>query len=72
MVVLKWPVGTTWQDVRDWLRPTCEVDHVEMFPDRTSGWVRVKGEDHFHKALCKTHKPFLQRTNAHIGRRPSR
>lgn len=46
----KLPFGTSWQSLKDWTRGVCEVDHVEVFPMSTSGWVRVKGKENFEKA----------------------
>ncbi|KAG7110061.1 hypothetical protein HYQ44_011224 [Verticillium longisporum] len=45
------PFGTSWHELKDWLRYTCIVEHVEIFNSSTSGWVRVKGEDNFRRAL---------------------
>jgi hypothetical protein len=33
------------------VRQVCEVDYVEIFPKSTSGWVRVKGCEHFKAAF---------------------
>lgn len=33
------------------MRQVCVVDHVEIFPKSTSGWVRVKGFEHFKAAF---------------------
>lgn len=33
------------------MRQVCAVDHVEIFPKSTSGWVRVKGFEHFRAAF---------------------
>ena len=33
------------------MRQVCVVDHVEIFPKSTSGWVRVKGSEHFKAAF---------------------
>lgn len=47
------PFGTSWQDLKDWLRVDCDVDHVELFQSSTSGWIRLRGEGNFNKAWCK-------------------
>ncbi|KAF5018867.1 hypothetical protein F66182_9159 [Fusarium sp. NRRL 66182] len=44
------PFGTTWQQLKDWTRSVCIVDHIEVFQDSTSGWVRVNGRENFEKA----------------------
>lgn len=54
---LQLPFGTSWAALKDWIRSVCEVDHIEMFPQSTSAWVRVKGRDNFNRAwgrsLCR-------------------
>ncbi|KAF3768344.1 hypothetical protein M406DRAFT_71397 [Cryphonectria parasitica EP155] len=37
------PFNTSWQQIKDFVRQGCEVDHVEFFRKSTSGWVRLKG-----------------------------
>ena len=44
------PFGTSWQQLKDWARSACDVDHIEVFQNSTSGWVRVKGKDNFERA----------------------
>ncbi|KAM5351574.1 hypothetical protein ACJ41O_004297 [Fusarium nematophilum] len=44
------PFGTSWQHLKDWIRSTCTVDHIEVFQNSTSGWVRVKGKENFERA----------------------
>ncbi|KAF7556070.1 hypothetical protein G7046_g6404 [Stylonectria norvegica] len=44
------PFGTTWQELKDWIRSACAVDHIEVFDSSTSGWVRVNGRHNFEKA----------------------
>ncbi|KAF4974639.1 hypothetical protein FZEAL_8474 [Fusarium zealandicum] len=44
------PFGTSWQQLKDWIRTACKVDHIEVFQNSTSGWVRVKGNDNFERA----------------------
>ncbi|KUI65013.1 hypothetical protein VM1G_00164 [Cytospora mali] len=41
------PFNTTWQGLKDHIKPVCTVDHVVIFPKSTSGWVRVKGYQNF-------------------------
>ncbi|KAJ9154762.1 hypothetical protein NKR23_g2437 [Pleurostoma richardsiae] len=56
------PFDTTWQDLKDYLREACNVEHVEIFSKSTSAWVRVKGHDNFKKALAHfKEKPFKGR-----------
>lgn len=45
------PFNVSWQEVKDHVRQVCVVDHVEIFPKSTSGWVRVKGFEHFKAAF---------------------
>ncbi|KAK2604868.1 hypothetical protein N8I77_007763 [Diaporthe amygdali] len=45
------PFNVSWQEVKDHVRQVCAVDHVEIFPKSTSGWVRVKGFEHFRAAF---------------------
>lgn len=47
------PFETSWQQLKDWLRPHCVVDHIEVFNTSTSGWVRVRGRDNFDKAWSR-------------------
>ncbi|KAJ4268455.1 hypothetical protein NW762_002518 [Fusarium torreyae] len=44
------PFGTSWQQLKDWTRTACVVDHIEVFQGSTSGWVRVRGKENFDKA----------------------
>ncbi|KAF4335398.1 hypothetical protein FBEOM_10759 [Fusarium beomiforme] len=44
------PFGTSWQELKDWTRPSCLVDHIEVFQSSTSGWVRVRGRENFERA----------------------
>ncbi|RBR22398.1 uncharacterized protein FIESC28_04492 [Fusarium coffeatum] len=44
------PFGTSWQQLKDWTRTACVVDHIEVFQGSTSGWVRVKGRENFENA----------------------
>ncbi|KAF4958143.1 hypothetical protein FSARC_11092 [Fusarium sarcochroum] len=44
------PFGTSWQQLKDWTRTACVVDHIEVFQGSTSGWVRVRGQENFEKA----------------------
>ncbi|KAF4452277.1 hypothetical protein F53441_4872 [Fusarium austroafricanum] len=48
------PFGTSWQELKDWTRPVCAVDHVEVFQNSTSGWVRVRGRENFERAWGKS------------------
>lgn len=55
------PFNVSWQEVKDHVRQVCVVDHVEIFPRSTSGWVRVKGIEHFKAAFgTKTPTPFQE------------
>ncbi|KAF3769941.1 hypothetical protein M406DRAFT_325421 [Cryphonectria parasitica EP155] len=45
------PFNTSWQQIKDYVRQVCEVDHVELFQRSTSGWVRVKGRKNFEAAF---------------------
>ncbi|KAJ4141039.1 hypothetical protein NW768_000246 [Fusarium equiseti] len=47
------PFGTSWQQLKDWTRTACVVDHIEVFQGSTSGWVRVKGRENFENAWSK-------------------
>ncbi|RFN51001.1 hypothetical protein FIE12Z_4737 [Fusarium flagelliforme] len=47
------PFGTSWQQLKDWTRTACVVDHIEVFQGSTSGWVRVKGRENFENAWGK-------------------
>uniref|UniRef100_A0A0D2XDD9 RRM domain-containing protein n=1 Tax=Fusarium oxysporum (strain Fo5176) TaxID=660025 RepID=A0A0D2XDD9_FUSOF len=44
------PFATSWQELKDWTRTACVVDHIEVFQSSTSGWVRVRGRDNFERA----------------------
>ncbi|KAK3933819.1 hypothetical protein QBC46DRAFT_431074 [Diplogelasinospora grovesii] len=49
------PVGnlehsTTWQQLKDFTRQVCEVNHVEVYPP-TGGYVQVSGYENFEKAF---------------------
>ncbi|KAF5676748.1 hypothetical protein FHETE_2021 [Fusarium heterosporum] len=44
------PFGTSWQQLKDWTRTACVVDHIEVFQSSTSGWVRVRGRENFERA----------------------
>ncbi|KAF9773921.1 hypothetical protein IL306_008177 [Fusarium sp. DS 682] len=44
------PFGTSWQELKDWTRPACLVDHIQVFQSSTSGWVRVRGRENFERA----------------------
>lgn len=44
------PFGTSWSSLKDWICTACEVDHIEVFPQSTSAWVRVKGKENFTRA----------------------
>lgn len=45
------PFNASWQQLKDFVRQKCTVDHVEIFPKSTSGWVRVRGLDNFNAAF---------------------
>ncbi len=43
---------TDWGDVKDFLREgDVDMDHVEIFPKSTSGWVRLYGRKNFDTAM---------------------
>ncbi|KAF4986005.1 hypothetical protein FDECE_16170, partial [Fusarium decemcellulare] len=44
------PFGTSWQQLKDWTRTACTVEHIAVFQNSTSGWVRVHGKENFDKA----------------------
>ncbi|KAH7267202.1 uncharacterized protein BKA55DRAFT_589651 [Fusarium redolens] len=44
------PFATSWQELKDWTRTACVVDHIEVFQGSTSGWVRVRGRENFERA----------------------
>ncbi|KAI1026450.1 hypothetical protein LB505_005354 [Fusarium chuoi] len=44
------PFATSWQELKDWTRTACVVDHIEVFQSSTSGWVRVRGRENFERA----------------------
>ncbi|CAM1505614.1 Fc.00g112510.m01.CDS01 [Cosmosporella sp. VM-42] len=54
------PFGTTWQHLKDFTRSACTVDHIEVFPTSTSGWVRVKGRENFDKAWARLDGGYFQ------------
>ncbi|PSS03741.1 hypothetical protein BD289DRAFT_478236 [Coniella lustricola] len=45
------PFNVSWQQMKDYVRQVCEVDHVEIFQRSTSGWVRVRGQENFEAAF---------------------
>lgn len=51
---LQLPFTVSWQQIKDYVRQVCDVDHVEVFQKSTSGWVRVKGRENFGKAFSMT------------------
>ncbi|KAL6356386.1 hypothetical protein LRP88_09982 [Fusarium phalaenopsidis] len=46
------PFNVLFRRLKSWIRKgaSCEVDHVEIFFNSTSGWVRLQGKDNFEKA----------------------
>lgn len=48
---LQLPFNVSWQQIKDYVRQVCEVDHVEIFQKSTTGWVRVKGRENFDAAF---------------------
>ncbi|KAK7432730.1 hypothetical protein QQZ08_000590 [Neonectria magnoliae] len=44
------PFGTSWKELKDWIRSACAVEHIEVFQNSTSGWVRVNGRENFERA----------------------
>jgi hypothetical protein len=55
---LQLPWLTAWIQLKDFVRTVCEVDHVEIFPGSTSGWVRVKGHENFKAAFSRFENTF--------------
>ncbi len=54
------PFSATWQQVKDFLRQVAPVEHVEIFPRSTSGWIRVRGHDNFKAVFgTRTETPCL-------------
>lgn len=51
------PFNTTWQGLKDFIKPVSTVDHVEIFPRSTSGWVRVTGYDNFRAVFGMVESP---------------
>ncbi|KAM0482836.1 hypothetical protein ACHAP7_003937 [Fusarium lateritium] len=51
------PFGTSWQQLKDWTRTACVVDHIEVFQSSTSGWVRVRGRENFERAWVFANPP---------------
>lgn len=47
------PFDATWQQLKDFVREVATVDHVAIFKNSTSGWVKVTGHDNFTKAFAK-------------------
>ena len=49
------PFNVLFRRLKSWIRKgaSCEVDHVEIFFNSTSGWVRLNGKDNFEKAWSK-------------------
>jgi hypothetical protein len=45
------PFRTSWQELKDWVRRGCDVDHVEVFNGSTTGWVRLMGRENYEKAM---------------------
>ena len=48
--VPKLEFGTTWQQLKDFVRSVCVVEHVEVFRASTTAWVCVHGQENFEKA----------------------
>lgn len=55
---LQLPFNVSWQQIKDYVRQVCEVDHVEIFQKSTTGWVRVKGRENFDAAFGTTTSSF--------------
>lgn len=55
---LQLPFTASWQQIKDYVRQVCDVDHVEIFQKSTSGWVRVNGRENFDAAFSTT-SPFF-------------
>ncbi|KAG6040877.1 hypothetical protein E4U41_006789 [Claviceps citrina] len=60
MPICNLPFGTSWQDLKDWLRVDCDVDHVELFQSSTSGWIRLRGEENFNKAWTRLKNEYFR------------
>ncbi|KAK4083517.1 uncharacterized protein Triagg1_1179 [Trichoderma aggressivum f. europaeum] len=56
------PFNSTWQQVKDWVSASCDVDFVEVFPVSSSGWIRLKGKSNFRSAFTyMDNQPFKDR-----------
>lgn len=55
--------------MKQWISAIVKVDRVEVFPDSTSGWIRVNGRANFDKAMGKAslHSPLIGRTEPDRG-----
>lgn len=62
-------VNTTWKKLKDWLRPHCTPDWVEIHEKSTSGWVRVHGLENFEKAWSKFLPPLTFTQQSSLGMR---
>lgn len=54
---LQLPLDVTWRTLKDFVRTVCTVDYVEVFPESTSGWVRVEGRENFKAAFGMENEP---------------
>ncbi|KAL7803169.1 hypothetical protein V8C43DRAFT_323069 [Trichoderma afarasin] len=56
------PFNSTWQQVKDWVSASCDVDFVEVHPVSSSGWIRLKGKGNFRSAFTyMDNEPFKDR-----------
>ncbi|KAJ4860843.1 hypothetical protein T069G_05831 [Trichoderma breve] len=56
------PFNSTWQQVKDWVSASCDVDFVEVYPVSSSGWIRLKGKGNFKNAFTyMDNEPFKDR-----------
>lgn len=47
------PWTTSWKQLKEHVRTVCSVERVEVFPESTHGWVRLRGRDNYD-AACST------------------
>lgn len=57
---LQLPFNVSWQQVKDYVRQACAVDHVEIFQKSTCGWVRVLEKENFEAAFGTTRSPLCK------------
>jgi hypothetical protein len=65
IVVAGLPWQCSWQRLKDFARDqqpdgSCtEIDHALVYPDSTSGWVRVKGIENFRNVMGESSRQIL-------------